>query len=88
MKKFLQSVKCAYLLWKMGYYLSDNTSISPDGEIWGFIRLNNNNVGKDEKGEERKYALVDIDFSIKKDGWFYSHLHTLETIWRYDSPKK
>ena len=56
MKKLFKSISCAYKLWEMGYYLSDNTDKESDGCSWGFIRLNFDN------GEQKKFAIVDWDF--------------------------
>lgn len=59
MKNLLMTLRCAYYLWKMGFYLSDNTRVDPNGEHWGFIRLNF------VRGKVEKYALADFDFAIR-----------------------
>jgi len=71
MKKFFVSLKNFLILYKMGYFLSDSThkddsfSDNHNSELWGFIRLNF------EKGNIKKYAILDIDFRAHA----FSHIH-------------
>jgi len=74
MKKLLKHMWLSFLLFRMGYFLSDNTH-----KDWGFLRLNFN------RGVEWQYSILDIDFQVDQ----YSHVHggrdgKNETLFRWD----
>ena len=91
MKKLFKSLWCAYLLWKMGFFLSENTSKyewKDEGEkrMDGFLRLNF------ENGKIKKYAVVDFDFLFSNGKLIFVNVkggkdNSPESTFRYDAKK-
>lgn len=80
MKKLMRCLKSALILWKMGFFLSNNTTDDKSGK-WGFIRVNFDN------GIDKSFALSDFDFQIDSEGnLVYVHFHNgNQTLFRFDA---